>query len=189
MKIAFRRSYAMLYACPIQYAMPRCCATPCLYYSNLCSHQCAPVPPPPSSLVVCLGTPLPFPVIGQVFAVQAGSTQHVYSILESWPGSGDASGQALCRSLVIAPTLHSGRLFLVPLVPPGHGSGPSWSLPTLQHPRPRLWLHCKLHLQSQFTVCTLLLLSQLNPSPLPVPLPDFRISLCASCLCHPSLPP
>lgn len=36
-------------------------------------------------------------------------------------------------------------------------------------------------------MCTLLLLSQLNPSSLPGPQPDFRISLCASCLC--SVPP
>lgn len=58
----------------------------------------------------------------------------------------------------------------------------------------------KLHLQGQFTVCTLLLLSQLNPSSLPGPQPDFRISLslspslsvCASCLSAtipPTFPP
>lgn len=105
------------------------------------------------------------------------------TILESWPGSGDACGQALCKSLVIAPTpLQSPVLVPVAGPSPAHGSA-SLLVPA---PRPRLWLHCKLHLQSQFTVCTLLLLSQLNPSSLPDPQPDFRISLCLLSLLRPS---
>lgn len=118
------------------------CCMPALYsmlchaaaqYCLYCSHQCAPrrspsSPVPGHTTAVC--------PIDQVSAV--AHSMYIDSpttcpllyvptailVLESWPGSGDACGQALCRSLAIAPTPPLQSLVLVPvpvmvLVPPG----------------------------------------------------------------------
>lgn len=71
------------------------------------------------------------------------------------------------------------------------GSGPSWSLP----PGPGSGCNASCTCRANLPWCTLLLLSQLNPSSLPGPQPDFRISLspslsvCLLSLCVQSLPP
>lgn len=134
----------MLYACRMQYAMPRCCAI-------------LPVLLKPSSMRPPAGRPAlrapaqPLPSLLSSNACRAKVSVcpwHSACIPGSWPGPGDASGQALCRSPVVGPApLQSSRpacSWPWMLLPPGPSgpSGPSRSLPLPPPPsphRPRLW--------------------------------------------------
>lgn len=103
------------------------------------------------------------------------------------------SGQALRRSLVIAPTpLQCSHFVLVPLVPPSHGSGPSWSLP----PGPgsgcnasctcRANLPCARSCSSRNSILARFL--ALNQTFVSLSLPP-SLSVCLLSLCVQSLPP
>lgn len=92
-----------------------------------------------------------------------------------------SAAQVACYS----PNSTAVTLSWSPLVPPSHGSGPSWSLP----PGPGSGCNASCTCRANLPWCTLLLLSQLNPSSLPGPQPDFRISLSLSLsLCVPLVP-
>lgn len=167
--------YSMLWHAAAQY---------CLY----CSHQCAPrrspsSPVPGHTTAVC--------PIDQVSAV--AHSMYIDSpttcpllyvptailVLESWPGSGDALWSSAVQVACYSP--NSTTPVACPGPSPRHGSGPSWSLPPPPGPGSGCAASCTC--RANLPCARSLLLSQLNPSSLPDPQPDFRISLSASCLC------